>query len=124
MPGGFDKVEAGVNPVVDELVPVDAVLLLEVRVEARVDVLEDGEPGLRVVDKVPEAWGVYDGQFEADARLFDVGGCGLYVYGLWALVGGVGDDLWGVEGGVEEGVYEGGLAEAGLAWMGQLCGTR
>ena len=41
---GLDEVETSVNAVVDDLGPVDAVLLLEVAVEAGLDVLHDGFP--------------------------------------------------------------------------------
>lgn len=34
------------HPVVDELLPVDTVLLLEVGIEARLDVLDDGLPAI------------------------------------------------------------------------------
>lgn len=43
---GLDEVEAGVNAVVDDLGPVDTVLLLEVAIEAGLDVLYDGFPAV------------------------------------------------------------------------------
>jgi hypothetical protein len=42
----FDKVQASMNPVVDHLLTVDPVLLFEVGVETRFDVVEDGFPSL------------------------------------------------------------------------------
>lgn len=44
--GGLDEVQARVDAVVDYLLPVDAVLLLEVLVEAGLDILEDGLPAI------------------------------------------------------------------------------
>ena len=40
----LDKVEAGVDTVVNDLLAVDATLLLEVRIESRLDIVEDGLP--------------------------------------------------------------------------------
>ena len=40
----LNEVDASVNPVVDELDPVDPVLLLEVGVEPSFDVVDDGLP--------------------------------------------------------------------------------
>ena len=40
----LDEVEAGVYAVVGDLGPVNAVLLLEIRIEASFDVLHDGFP--------------------------------------------------------------------------------
>ena len=42
--GGFDKVETGVDSVVDDLGSVDSVLLFEVGVESCFDVVEDWLP--------------------------------------------------------------------------------
>ena len=44
MTGGLDEVEASVNTVVYNLETVDAVLLLQVRVKTRLDVIENGSP--------------------------------------------------------------------------------
>ena len=62
MPRGLDKVEAGVDAIVYELCPVDAVLLLEIGVEASLNVLQDWVPALRVVDKVAKPGCIYDGE--------------------------------------------------------------
>ncbi len=44
MAGGRDKVQAAVNPVVHDVLAVDAALLVQERVEALVDALGDGLP--------------------------------------------------------------------------------
>lgn len=44
MTGGLDEVQASVDAVVDHLLAVDAVLLLEVGVEAGLDVVENRFP--------------------------------------------------------------------------------
>ena len=46
--GRLDEVQTGVNTVVNDFLPVDAVLLFEVRVEAGLDVLHDRLPAERV----------------------------------------------------------------------------
>ena len=47
VPCRFDKVQASVHAIVDHLLPVDAVLLLEVGVESRLDVVQDRFPAVR-----------------------------------------------------------------------------
>ena len=42
--GGLDEVEAGVNAIVCNLLTVNTVLLLQVRVKTRLDVIEYGPP--------------------------------------------------------------------------------
>lgn len=42
--GGLDEVETGVNTVVYDLLAVNTVLLLQVGVETRLDVVQDGPP--------------------------------------------------------------------------------
>lgn len=44
MTGGLNKVEAGMHAVVHDLLAVDTVLLLQVRVKTRLDVIQDGPP--------------------------------------------------------------------------------
>ena len=44
--GRLDEVQTGVNTVVNDFLPVDAVLLLEIRVETRLNVLHDGLPAV------------------------------------------------------------------------------
>ena len=46
MTGGLNEVETGVNAVVNDFLPVDAVLLLEIRVETRLNILHDGLPAV------------------------------------------------------------------------------
>jgi hypothetical protein len=70
--GGLDKVETSVNTSVGRLETVDTVLLLEVEVVARLNVLEDGLPALVVVHKVTKAGGVNDGELEPDTVLLNV----------------------------------------------------
>lgn len=72
MTGGLDKVEAGMDTVVDELGPVHPVLLLEVGVKARLDVVDNRLPAIIVVDKVTEARRVNDSEAESHATLLDV----------------------------------------------------
>ena len=96
MTSGLNKVEARVDAVVDNLLAVDAGLLLEVRIESRLDVVEDGLPAaqmakserqspketartaadapLIVVHKVTETRGVDDSQAESHSVLFNI--CG------------------------------------------------
>lgn len=69
---GGDEVQARVDAVVDHLFAVDALLLFEERVVAGFDGLEDGLPGVLVVDVVAESGSVDDGQAELDAVLLDV----------------------------------------------------
>lgn len=44
MASGLDKVDTGVNTIVDQLQPVDPVLLLEIRVKAGLNVVNDRLP--------------------------------------------------------------------------------
>ena len=111
---GLDKVKAGMDAVVDELVAVDAVLLLEIGVEASLDVVQDRLPAGRVVDKVSEARCVDDSQLQADSALLNVGTDRLDVDRLGSIECRACSLLWGVESGVEEGIDEGGFAQSGL----------
>ena len=43
---GLNEVQAGVDAVVNDLLPVDPVLLLEIGVETRLNVLHDGLPAV------------------------------------------------------------------------------
>lgn len=72
MTGRFNKVQTGMNSVIDHLHPVDPVLLLQVRVEPRLDVVEDRLPALFVVDKVSVTGRVDDRQAQADSILLNV----------------------------------------------------
>lgn len=46
--GGLDKVDTGVNTVIDEFEPVDSVFLLEIRVESGINVVNDWFPAIPV----------------------------------------------------------------------------
>lgn len=48
---GLDKVEAGVDAVVDHLLAIDAALLLEVGIESGLDILEDGPPAAQLASQ-------------------------------------------------------------------------
>lgn len=113
---GLDEEDAGVDPVVDNVHPVDLVLGIEVGIEALLNVVHNGTPRLVVVDKVAEAGSVDNGQAKAHASLLNVGADGLDGDRL-------GNDvkaralalLGGVQGGVEERVDKRRLSEARLA---------
>ena len=86
------------DTVVDDLLAVDATLLLEVRIESRLDVVEDGLPAtqmaqleplsrshkrpvhadvpLIVVDEVTKTGGINNSQAESHTVLFDIFGNG------------------------------------------------
>ena len=72
MTRGLDEVQARMDAVVSHLLPVDPVLLLEIRIEASLDVLDNGLPALVVVDIVTEPGGVDDRESQADAILLNV----------------------------------------------------
>ena len=95
MTSGLDKVEAGVDSVVDDLLTIEAAFLLEVGIESRLDVLEDRPPAaqirklkppspyeasrtddapLIVVDKVTETRRVDHSQAESHTVLFNIFG--------------------------------------------------
>lgn len=48
MTGRLDKVDTCVNPVIDQLCPVDPVLLFEVSIEPSLDVVDDRFPAADV----------------------------------------------------------------------------
>jgi hypothetical protein len=54
MSGGLDKVEAGVHSIVDELSTIDSVLLLEVGIKARLDIVDDWLPAVGKSQSVRE----------------------------------------------------------------------
>lgn len=114
---GLDEVQAGVYAVVDELAAIDTALLVEVGVEAGLDVVEYRLPCLAVVDKVAKARSVDDSQFQPDSALLDVCGDGLDVDGLWPLGRRVEHGLGRVQGSVEECIDECRLAQPGFAFI-------
>lgn len=76
---GLEEIDAGVDTVVDNLLAVDSVLLLEICVEARLDVFQDGLPAVVVVYKVTEPGSVDDGETESNTILLDIYGCTLVI---------------------------------------------
>jgi hypothetical protein len=85
----LNEIEASVNAIVDDFQTVDTVLLLQVGIEAILDVLDNGFPAgkvsttnfdpnaeinkpLVVVDKVAKARCVHDGEVKTDAILLNV----------------------------------------------------
>ena len=52
---GLDEIDTGVDAVVDNVHAVDLVLSIQVGVEALLNVLDNGVPGLIVVDEVAKA---------------------------------------------------------------------
>ena len=113
--GGLDEVDTGVDAVVNDVAAVDLVLGLEVGVVALLDVLDNWAPRVIVVDEITEAGGVDNAQAETDTVLLNIGAGGLDRHGLGDNIGvGTGALLRRVEGGVEQGVHEGRLSEAGF----------
>lgn len=55
---GLDKVHAGVDPVVDNVGAVHLVLGIEISIEARFNVFNNGSPRLVIVDKVAKSGSV------------------------------------------------------------------
>lgn len=89
MASGLDKVQAGVHAVVDNLLTVHAILLLQIRIKAGLDILNNRLPAkitinakiaseiqplapLFVVDEVAKTRGINDSQAKANTILFDV----------------------------------------------------
>lgn len=58
----LDEVYAGVDAVVNNVHTVDLVLSIQIRIEARLDVLDNRSPRSVIVDKVTKARRVDDGQ--------------------------------------------------------------
>lgn len=100
------------DPVIDNIHTVNLVFSVKVRVKARFNVLDDGMPGVGVIDKVAKAGSIYNGQAKTNTIFFNIGAYGFDLDCLWhELVGGPFALLWGVEGGIEECVDEGGFSE-------------
>lgn len=116
MASGLDEEDTRMDAVVNNVHAVDLVLRVEVSIESLLNVVDDGAPRLVVVDEVTEPGGIDDCQAKTNAGLLNVGADGLDGNGL-------GNDvearslalLGGVQGGVEECVYESRLAQARLA---------
>lgn len=113
--GRLDEVDAGMDPIVNNVHAVDLVLGVEVGIVAELNVFHNWAPRIIVVDKVSKARGVNDGEAESHAILLNVGADGLDGNGLWDdIETGAFAFLWRVEGGVEEGVDKSRLAETGF----------
>lgn len=122
MTGRRNEVQAAVDAgILDVPLALRRELFAEVGAVLVFDVLDDGVPAAVVVDEVAVAGRVDDVQAEAHAVLLDHVGDGVDF-------GGAADGLVGCEAafgvdevGGEDGVYEGRLAETGLAWD-RMCG--
>jgi hypothetical protein len=112
MASGLDKENASVDSVVNDIHTVDLVLGIEVGIVTLLNVVDNGTPGLVVIDKVTKAGGINNGQAETDTSLLNVGADGLDSDGLGNDVKAGSLALLGrVQGGVEEGIDKGGLAQ-------------
>lgn len=121
----LDEEEAAVDAgILNVALTLGSELLAEIGRVLVLDVLDDGIPAAVVVDHVAVAGGVDNIEAETDAILLDDVGNGLDLGsrsdGLVGLEATLGVD----EVGGEDGVDEGRLAEAGLAWMYVLVGQR
>jgi hypothetical protein len=68
----LDEVKASVNTVVDHLLTVHSVLLLEICIEASLDVFNDRFPAVVVVDKITETGCINNGKTQSHAIFLDV----------------------------------------------------
>lgn len=82
MTRGLDKVHAGMDSIIDNVHAIDLVFGIEVGIKTLLNVLDDGAPGIVIVDKVSESGCINDRQSQADAILFDIGTDGLNRYGF------------------------------------------
>lgn len=78
----LNEVDAGVDPVVNDIHAVDLVLGIKIRVEALLNVLDDRLPRVIVVDEIAKARGIDNCQTKAHAILLNIGADGLYGYRL------------------------------------------
>ena len=86
MTSGLDEVDASVDPIVDNIDPVDPILGIQVGIEALVDIVHDRTPGLIIVDEIAKAWRVHHGQPKSDPILLDVSTDRLDGDRLWYYV--------------------------------------
>lgn len=108
----LDEEDTGVDAVVHDIHAVDLVLSVEIGIKTLLDVVNDGAPRLIVVDEVTEAGRIDNSETEANTSFFNVGADGLNGNGLGNDVEARALALLGrVQGGVEEGVDEGRLAQ-------------
>jgi hypothetical protein len=68
----LDEVDAGVNTVINHFLTVDTVFLLEIRVEASLNIFNNWLPAIVIINKVAEPRGVNNGQAESYAVLLNV----------------------------------------------------
>lgn len=74
---GLNEEDAGMDAVVHDVHAVHLVLGVEVSVEALLNVVYNGTPGLVVVDKVTKAGCINNGQAKTNASLLDICADGL-----------------------------------------------
>lgn len=111
--GRLNKVNAGVDSVVDDVAAVNLIFGLQVGIETLLDVLNDGAPRIVVVHKITETGGVNNAQTQTDTILLDISAGRLDRDGLGDDIGiGARALLGRIERGVEQGVDESRLSEA------------
>lgn len=70
--GRLNKVNAGVNPVVDNIHPVDFIFSLQVGIKPLFNVFHNGSPRIVVVDKIAKPGGIHNRQAQANPIFFDI----------------------------------------------------
>ena len=99
----LDKEHTCVDSVVDNIHAVDLVFCIKIRVKARFNILDNGMPGISVVDKIAKARSIDHGQAKTNTILFDVCAYRFDLDCFWhELIGGSFSLLWGIEGGIEQ----------------------
>lgn len=66
------EVEAAVNSIVDDVPTVQSTFIAQESLVLLIDVFENGTEAIRIVDRIPEAWGVYNGQSQLDTALLNL----------------------------------------------------
>lgn len=113
MAGGLDKVDTGMDAVIDDVCTVDLVFSLQVSIVSLLNVLHNRAPRIIVVDKITKSRSVDNSQAETHAVLFDISADGLDIDGLGNdVVAGSSAFLGGVKGGVEQSVHEGRFSQS------------
>ena len=114
--GGSNEVETCMHPQIDLLGPARLLLLQHVALVLVIEELNDGLPAVPVVHVVAKARRIDDGQSDLEELLLELCLGDLDLDGLIDLLG-VAATVVGVvlDGGAEESVDEGGLAQAGFA---------
>jgi hypothetical protein len=114
--GGTNEVQARMHSQVDLLRPAWLLLLQHVALVLVIQELNDWLPAVPIVHVVAKAWGVDDGQSDLKELLFQLCLGDLNLDSLVNLLGVTAAMVCVVlDGGGEESVDEGGLAQAGLA---------